>query len=142
VIPEMIDPSGSWEQLRVCNFAAKWKLSLPLAQKLVTMSRQFATGLTIISGHRTNDEQDALRAAGRPAAANDKSTHLACPSQGADLRVNGVTTLRDPTSSADEVKMAFGVAAVFAGLRWGGGSPINAFGIPSDWNHVDLGPRV
>lgn len=28
------------------------------------------------------------------------------------------------------------------GLRWGGGGPVDDIGIPVDWNHLDLGPRV
>jgi len=91
--------------------------------------------LTVISGYRTPEEQNALRADGRPAANNDRSTHLSCPATGADLWIVGAEVTR-------ELKAIFGSAAQAAGLRWGGGSAPDSDGIPSDWNHVDLGPRV
>jgi len=137
-IPQPIDPNRIWEDLDVCDFAAKWGISLMLAQRLVAMQAQYPAQLTIISGARTEASQNALRQAGRPTADNDKSTHLACPATGADLRP-GVGV--GPGKEGLEVKIAFGTAAVFAGLRWGGGSPIGLGGVPSDWRHVDLGPR-
>ena len=142
MIPQQIDPDGAWSFEEVCELGNKWGLDQTLATRIVTMAREFSkgspvTGLSIISGLRTDEEQNALRRAGRPTADNDKSTHLACPATGADLRVNGV-------SSVDRsVRQAFGVAARFSGLRWGGGSRVDPdTGIPSDWNHVDLGPRA
>lgn len=114
--------------------AARWKIHPNLAWKLVTLRRAMPVGVSIISGYRSPEEQNALREAGRPTAANDRSTHLSCPATGADLRVHAAEL-------DDAVKIAFGVAAVSAGLRWGGGSAVNDKGIPSDWNHVDMGPR-
>ena len=83
-------------------------------------------------------ESFGVRAEGRPTADNDRSTHVApCPATGADLW---------PSVTPINVVVArLGAEAVHAGLRWGGGSPVgskdsDAPGIPSDWQHVDLGP--
>jgi len=42
------------------------------------------------------------------------------------------------------MKAIWGRIAVMNGLRWGGGSrtSVEQAGIPSDWPHVDLGPRI
>lgn len=96
--------------------------------------RETGHELQIISGYRTAAEQRELEAEGRPTAPVELSTHTVCPAQGADLRIVG-----SPPTTA--LRMAFGDAAVRAGLRWGGGSLRGPDGIPSDWNHVDLGPR-
>ena len=117
-----------------CALAAWWGLSLELATRLVAFTVLAGDlGLSIISGYRTCDEQTALGAAGRPAAPCDLSTHVACPATGADL-----LTLPFPVVS---VKARFLAEGTLAGLRVGGGSPVDSLGIPSDWNHVDLGPR-
>jgi len=124
-----------------CVLASQWGLSLRLAARLIAMSRDaLDLGLMIISGGRTCEEQMELALAGRPATDCETSTHVACPATGADL-----WTTPSPTDHRGNLNPLvvgrFGAAAVFAGLRWGGGSPKNALGIPSDWNHVDLGPR-
>lgn len=97
--------------------------------------QQTRIGIQIISGFRTVAEQIELGRQGRPAADPSRSTHTTCPATGIDFRINGfVTTL---------MKARFGTIAVMNGLRWGGGSPVDpSTGIPSDWNHVDLGPRT
>lgn len=133
-IPERIRPE--WGNADLCQFAIRWGIADELASRLQAMEAAFPTGLQMISGARTEGSQNSLRAAGRPTAANDMSTHLACPATGADLRVTGVS------DTSREVRIAFGAAAGSAGLRWGGGSPMDHTGIiPTDWNHVDLGPR-
>ena len=118
-----------------CNWVVRWRIDPRLGRALQTMQANFPTTLSITSGHRTDAEQDALRESGRPTAPNNLSTHLDCPwATGADLSA-GVAA--DPA-----VKIALGLAASLAGLRWGGGSPVDPeTGIPSDWNHVDMGPR-
>jgi len=117
-----------------CLLADRWGLSVRLADRLVAFSRDAPDlGLMIISGARTCEEQTALAARGRPAVACDKSTHTECPATGADLWTT-------PTP-VRPVKARFVAAGTFARLRVGGGSPIDDVGIPSDWNHVDLGPR-
>lgn len=126
-----------------CEIARRWLVSDELAAKLSAAMRQWEreTNLTIevISGYRTDAAQSALTRAGRPTAlSNDLSTHRTCPATGADIRIGGsplfhVTPL---------MKARWGRIAVETGLRWGGGSSIDpTTGIPSDWNHVDLGPR-
>jgi len=129
MIPQVITESEDF-----CVFANKWLIEPELAMRLQMMSRHTEFPVSIISGGRTPTEQNALRRSGRPAAANDVSTHLSCPATGADLMPQIAVT--------DVVKARLGAEATFAGLRWGGGSPVDAeTGIPSDWNHFDLGPR-
>lgn len=114
-----------------------WRISPELALRLYLLDSAFrqSTGreLTIISGYRTCEEQMELAAAGRPAASCQRSTHVSCPATGADLRMDGL-----PAAS---LKLELGRLARLFGLRWGGGSPSDSSGIPSDWNHFDLGPR-
>jgi len=43
--------------------------------------------------------------------------------------------------ASSEKKRFWGQMVEANGLRWGGGSPVDN-GIPSDWQHVDGGPRV
>lgn len=87
----------------------------------------------MISGYRTPEQQEELIREGRPAAPVELSTHTTCPATGADVRV--------ATFPTDAIKATWGRIATEHGLRWGGGSPRDDRGIPSDWNHVDLGPR-
>ena len=121
---------------RLCTIEQRFQISHELALKLVAMQREFSLPLQIISGYRTLEQQDALREQGRPAAPDHLSTHRSCPATGADLRI----VLPMPPLSTHAMKLSFGAAARRAGLRWGGGSA-ETMGVPSDWNHVDLGPR-
>jgi len=109
-----------------------------LAQRIANVDeelhRSTGSGLEIISGFRTETEQDALRRAGRPTAPPGVSTHTLCPASGVDISLAGLVT--------DDRKATFGRIAQMNGLRWGGGSSLDQRGIPSDWNHVDLGPRI
>lgn len=115
----------------------RWGISPELAVRLMLMAdtfhRRTNSGLRIISGWRSPDEQRELAAEGRPAARDDLSTHRSCPATGADLAPELAVT--------PSVKLLFGEAAMMSGLRWGGGSPRDGDGLPTDWNHVDLGPR-
>ena len=121
----------NWIQLQ-------WGVSGEVACRAIRMAelfRQYAgRDLTIISGYRSREEQIALRERGRPAADPDLSNHTTCPARALDFYVPG-------GALSNTLKLAFGRAAQEAGFRWGGGSPLNDVGIPSDWNHVDLGPR-
>lgn len=165
MIPQQIRPGDDPSCL-----ARDWGLSLELADKLVRLSELFTPELArgrlparrtalgpgfqieIISGLRSEAEQNALRAQGRPTAANAKSTHLACPATGADLHM--VTPpVRHRSAEWAAHRFTFGMNVERVGLRWGGDSkrekfPGSLFGfkfgtieIPTDWNHVDLGPR-
>lgn len=121
----------------VCQLVEVATISEELAARLLELAKIFydgRVGLSIISGYRSPEHQLALRAEGRPAADPDLSTHCSCPATGADLWPDVAPT--------GDVKGELGRAAYLARLRWGGGSPVDPqTGIPSDWNHVDLGPR-
>jgi len=130
MIPTTVTPTTD-----PCVLARQWGLAEALADALVRMASTLEFPFSIISGLRTIAQQNALRAAGKPAAPNNVSTHLACPATGADLWPSIAVT--------SVVKARMGAEAVFSGLRWGGGSPIDPeTGIPDDWNHFDLGPRT
>jgi len=117
-----------------CDIIRRWKVTPEVAARAVLLVRSIPFEASIISGYRTPARQEELRRQGRPAADPNVSNHTRCPATALDWRIS-VT----PTDSA---KAEFGRAAVAAGFRWGGGSPVDPnTGIPSDWNHVDLGPR-
>jgi len=101
----------------------------------------FPDSLQIISGARTPEEQARLEREGRPTAAYDLSTHAATDRSGCARLATGAD-LRSLITPTQTVKHHFGRAAFVAGLRWGGGSEFDENQIPSDWNHVDLGPRT
>lgn len=88
----------------------------------------------IISGWRSFFEQMELGRGGRPAAADGVSTHRSCPATGVDISLGAL--------ASREKKMFWGQMVQANGLRWGGGSEVDQSGIPSDWQHVDKGPRM
>jgi len=88
----------------------------------------------IISGYRTFLEQKRLGRSGRPAAPDELSTHRTCPATGVDISL-GTLPRRD-------LKLFWGEMVQLQGLRWGGGSKLDENLIPSDWQHVDRGPRA
>jgi len=94
------------------------------------------TGRTvwIISGWRSRQQQKGLSRQGRPTAADDRSTHRSCPATGVDISLG-----QRPSGF---MKATWGRLTLIYGLRWGGGSPVGDGGIPTDWQHVDTGPRV
>lgn len=132
MIPETIN--SDWGDLEICRFASKWIIDERVAVKLVMMASRLPFGIQIISGYRTAERQKELERDGRPTAPDHLSTHRSCPATGVDVL---------PTVAVSRiVKATLGEAAVVAGFRWGGGSPVDGeTGIPSDWNHFDLGPR-
>lgn len=119
---------------RLCDH---WKLDGKLVKRLhpALIQLEAETGLrwSVISGYRTPQEQQRLIDEGRPAAPVQLSTHTECPATGADVRV--------ATFPTRAMKAQFGRVVSEHQLRWGGGSPPDEYGIPLDWNHVDLGPR-
>lgn len=121
----------------VCKVANDFHVDARTMERVVQAAHQYVEEtrgtVTIISGYRTAVEQRGLASAGRPAARDDLSTHRTCPSTGVDISLGFGTTRVQ--------KAIWGRAVLFAGLRWGGGSCVDAGGIPSDWQHVDLGPR-
>lgn len=122
------------------QLCGRWGISPELAVRLLELASRWnerfgaVGGLMITSGYRTREEQEELERAGRPAAQDRLSTHRSCPATGADLQL--------PVAADDYIKAEFGRLVILSGLRWGGGSPVDARGVPSDWNHVDLGPRA
>jgi len=117
-----------------CQVSDYWGISEDLALRVINGASRLEFPVSIISGLRSNEEQNALRRSGRPAADNVRSTHLSCPATGVDLMPQ--------IAVVNVVKARLGTEMHLAGLRWGGGSPVDPeTGIPSDWNHFDLGPR-
>ena len=124
--------TGNTDQ--ACELVMYWGITTELAHRLERLAMRLEFPLSVISGYRSPAQQDDLRRQGRPTADNDKSTHLGCPATGVDVWP-GVAVTR-------YVKARLGAEAGFSGLRWGGDSPVDPeTGIPSDWNHLDLGPR-
>jgi len=120
-----------------CVLAETWRTDLQVMQRAFTAATLYTKftmkPVYIISGYRTALEQRRLTAAGRPAAADDRSTHRSCPATGIDISLGPFPT-RD-------LKVFWGQMAESTGLRWGGGSQVKD-GIPVDWGHVDMGPRL
>ena len=118
--------------------ACTWQVDPVLMERVSRASQLFEnftrSSVWIISGYRTRFEQMDLGRKGRPTAADDRSTHRTCPATGLDISLG-------PLPSADK-KLFWGQMVESNGLRWGGGSQRGQDGIPSDWQHVDLGPRV
>lgn len=132
-LPQPIDPNAELDD--AVATAARWSLDCEVVIRLQVLAKMLGWAeLWIISGYRTAEEQRELERAGRPTAPDNVSTHRSCPATGVDIRIAGVVT--------DEMKLGFGRAAEASGFRWGGGSQRDPRGIPSDWNHLDLGRRV
>lgn len=120
-----------------CILAATWGVDGGVMSR-VFRAAELYTNFTrspvwIISGARTWLEQRRLGRAGRPAAPDALSTHRTCPATGVDISLGALPSR--------EKKLFWGQMVEANGLRWGGGSEFTD-GIPSDWRHVDQGPRV
>lgn len=120
-----------------CSLASRWTVDALVMHRVVAAADSFFKGtgrrVSIISGFRTLQEQLELGRRGRPTAAPDRSTHLSCPATGVDISISGVVTTA--------IKQTWGRFVLLHGLRWGGGSPVDASDVPSDWQHVDNGAR-
>lgn len=128
MIPETLGPETD-----PCALATKWIISEALARKLVCLTQHLPYQVQIISGYRSRETQERLIREGK-GAPDHLSTHRSCPATGADLWPLVAVT--------DNVKGYLGAACGLCQLRWGGGSARTESGLPSDWNHVDLGPRA
>jgi len=121
-----------------CAIATRWRVVYDLVRRLVLSAEDFweetRGDVQIISGYRTALEQAQLGRAGRPAAPDDLSTHRTCPATGVDVSLGFAPTRIQ--------KATWGRIVVMNGLRWGGGGAVDDGGIPIDWGHVDLGPRM
>ena len=115
----------------------KWGLECNFAYRVAKFidEAEFALGrdVEIISGFRSRKEQEQLSKEGRPTAPFYLSNHTTCPATAIDISMGFARTR--------EMKLILGHQAHLNGLRWGGGSPLDDDGLPSDWNHFDLGPR-
>lgn len=120
-----------------CDLAYRWAVDPSVLSRLILAADDFweetRGTVRIISGYRTRQEQARLGRAGRPAARDELSTHRSCPATGVDVNI-GLAPIRID-------KQIWGRILRFRGLRWGGGSKVDVNGIPSDWQHVDAGPR-
>lgn len=122
-----------------CTLAARWGVREDVMQKVkaAAAEMEFHTKIPvwIISGFRTKEEQATLIRRGGFVAMESLSTHRSCPATGVDVWLG---ELND-----DATKVSWGFFVRNAGLRWGGGSPLDErLKIPGDWTHVDVGPRV
>lgn len=119
-----------------CDLSARWSVDPRVIEKLIRAADDFweetRGTVQIISGYRTRAEQSRLGRTGRPAARDDLSTHRSCPATGVDVNI-GIAPVRIQ-------KLIWGRILFMNGLRWGGGSKVFD-DIPSDWQHVDAGPR-
>ena len=120
-----------------CDLALRWGLDFRFAEKLLLSAQDFEAetraAVTILSGYRTKAEQDRLRKRGRPAAPDGISTHRSCPATGADVSLGFAATTT--------IKHIWGRILFMNGLRFGGGSSLDDDLLPTDWQHVDAGPR-
>lgn len=137
-IPALVPDSTELEsgQVDFCDWVAEWGIDPDLGRGLVAMQDELPFQIEIFSGYRTQAQQDALRDEGRPAADEETSNHRVFPSRAADVRPRLAVT--------NNVKAHLGAAGFRAGLRWGGGAPVDPeTGIPvrGEWAHFDLGPR-
>jgi hypothetical protein len=121
----------------VCDLAERWKVDPAFLRRVQLAAQDFESEtrrtVRIISGHRTAAEQARLGRQGRPTTSDELSTHRSCPATGVDLNF-GFGLVRTE-------KHIWGRILFMNGLRWGGGSKLDANGIPTDWQHVDAGPR-
>ena len=123
----------------VCDLAERWRVDLDTMQRVWEAAEDYEreTGgrrVDIISGWRSRMEQRALGRRGRPTALDSLSTHRSCPATGVDISLGVLPS--------NFMKVLWGRFAFAHGLRWGGGGEVFESGIPKDWQHVDLGPRV
>lgn len=128
----------------ICAIANKWGVQPLLIHRLTEAQRMLPFDLWIFSGARDREEQEALRdEPGSQAAPFELSTHADTDERGCPRLATGADV--QPADAGIRVITAavaqMGMAVTLAGLRWGGGSPVDEAGIPSDRWHVDLGPR-
>jgi len=122
-----------------CTLAERWGVSLDTMRRLWLAAEGYEqeTGgrrVQIISGYRTRQQQKVLGRQGRPTAPDNRSTHRSCPATGVDISLGLLPT--------NFMKALWGRHTLRHGLRWGGGGEVFESGIPKDWQHVDLGPRI
>lgn len=116
-----------------CDLVERWRIHPTLAARIVQMSERLPFRIGVMSGYRTEAQQDELRREGT-GARDDLSTHRSCPATGADLATD---------DDSWETRVVLGRNAELLGLRWGGGAPRqNGVPVGAEWRHVDLGRRT
>lgn len=128
MIPQPVQPDTD-----PCELAPHWGIALQLALKLVALRLRLGWAFSVISGFRTAARQAEV--GDLPDCSSGRrpcSTHTTCPAIGVDIWPGVAVT--------NAVKAQMMEAAAVVGLRMGGGSPLDADGFPTDWNHFDLGP--
>ena len=122
----------------VCDIAERWAVSVDTIRRVQMAAHDFFTEtgrqVWIISGWRSAAQQRGLSRKGRPTARDDLSTHRSCPATGVDISLGA--------RPSGFLKATWGRLTLVHGLRWGGGGGVDEGGIPLDWQHVDVGPRV
>lgn len=120
-----------------CELANRWQVDLDTMHRVALSAEDYFQETRqrpeIISGYRTQLEQEELRRVGRPTAPEELSTHRSCPATGVDVGLGAFPTRVQ--------KSIWGRVSTMNGLRWGGGGAVDSGGIPIDWGHVDRGPR-
>ena len=121
-----------------CVLASTWRVDQSIMSRVFRAAELFEMTtrrpVWIISGWRSQFEQRQLKARGRPTASDDTSTHRTCPATGLDVSLGSMP--------GRDLIAFWGSLVQLNGLRWGGGSSVDADGIPSDWQHLDGGPRA
>jgi len=121
-----------------CVLACTWGVDGSLMSRVFRAAELYEnftrSPVWIISGYRTRLEQLQLSRSGRPTAPEGRSTHRSQPATGLDISLG--------TLPSREKRQFWGQMVEANGLRWGGGSDRDEAGIPFDWQHVDLGPRM
>jgi hypothetical protein len=134
---ERLDLQDQYGYSNFCELADRWGITDGLAYRLMRSAQELSfishRSAFIISGFRSRAQQIELKRRGRPAADPDRSTHTTCPATGADIWLG-------PNPPAGLIMRWWQIVGL-NGLRLGGGSPLNDDKVPSDWPHVDLGPR-
>jgi len=120
-----------------CVLARTWGVDGDVMRRVFRAAELFEnftrSPVWIISGYRTRLEQLELGRVGRQTAPDNLSTHRSCPATGIDISLGSLPS--------NEKKLFWGQMVEVNGLRWGGGSERDERGLPSDWQHVDRGPR-
>lgn len=125
----------------ICQLADRMGVSPELLDRLTHAQAQLPFELHIFSAARSRDHQ--ARVSSTPF---DRSTHADEDTRGCPRLATGVDVqpVQAGIRQSGAAVAQMGAAFVHAGLRWGGGAPVGADGIPVDnerW-HVDLGPRA
>jgi len=136
---ELLSIPEPLEHQFLCEISSRWLVTPDVMAKTIRAAQEFrfntSRDVFIISGWRSARQQARLGRQGRPTAPDELSTHRTCLATGIDIDL-GFLVPR-------VVIATWGTLAVLQGLRWGGGSPVDPETLlPTDWPHVDLGPRV